>query len=193
MIINKKEGVRKLGLAISLIGMTLGAKGNLIVVYVLAFIIAVDGAILIFENIRQNKQWKIITDAARGVELTYFAFGLGMLNLLGKMPEWSASWILLFAAGLVFITYNIIELIGGGGKKVIEASPEIGLFIGLGVFLGGACWILISIRDETPNINLIVEFGNLSTQIIVFFYGIMLAIFSVLKLKRNVNKPSGVV
>jgi divalent metal cation (Fe/Co/Zn/Cd) transporter len=135
----------KIGFSITLLSLSLSTTGfNKITDYVLAGIIALSGIFLLFENISSNTKWKSIVRWADDLDITYVAFGLGLILVSSKFSSNAWSFLLLAGSGVIFAGAGISKLIGTGFSDVIKKNAIIGIIIGFFVFIAGVVMLIMT-------------------------------------------------
>jgi len=180
---NVKEGIPRLNLALALIGLTLGSTHHyLVTTYILAAVLILYGTVTIFENKKPKpipqSTWGTIVNSAKNLDMTWFAFGLGMLNLSTKFFANSLIWpgiILLISFGLC-ATLNSAQLIGRGGAMLLSQNVKVGIIFGFIMLTGGAIWLVLSWNTGNTS-TILLRLNNVIVQIVIVCMGIMLICF----------------
>ena len=170
---NIKGSVTNFSLTLALIGMSFDSSVKAILCS-LALILAVYGIIILFENISPQPKWKTIVSYAKELDLTHFAFGLGMISLSSTMFEKSLIWpgILLLLSGGLLGALNSANLIGSGGAKIIKQKFIVGILIGLALLILGVIRIYLD-WNSSADANTLEKMRDVSTPIMLASLGII--------------------
>jgi hypothetical protein len=188
--VNMKAGIPKFSLALVLIGLTLGGiKGNPILIYVLAAVLILDGIVMTFENKKPRPipapRWKTLVDSAKDLDMTWIAFGLGMVNLSTTLLGNSLilPGTLLLISGVLLVGWNSGQLIGRGGARLLSQNAKVGIILGSIMLVGGAIWLVLAWNTGDTR-TIMLQLNNVVVQIVIVCVGIMFISFGCRKLSK---------
>jgi hypothetical protein len=153
---NVKKFIPNIALAITLISLSSSAEGfQRISNYVLAGIIALAAIVLLFEKKSSKPIWKSIVRCADDLDLTYVAFGLGLILISREFSSITWASLSLLLSGVVFAGAGIGKLIGTGGAEVLKANAKIGIVIGFLFLIAGGVVCILTWNSivEKPLVN----------------------------------------
>jgi len=154
--LSPRKFVEKIGFSITLLGLSLSAEGLYQKLeWGLSGIIALAAVILLFEKKSTKPKWQKIVHWAEDLDITYIAFGLGLLLDSSKFSSNTWAVLLLALSGTIFAGVGISKLIGTGFSEVIKTNTRVGILLGF-LFLAAGVVILImtwSSIKETPMLN----------------------------------------
>ena len=154
---NIKKFMPKIAFAIVLISLSVSAEGlDRIAGYVLAGIIASAAIVLLFENVSSRPTWKSFVRWADDLDLTYVAFGLGLMLISSKFSSITWVYLLLLVSGALFAAAGIGKLIGVSGAEAIKKNAKSGIVIGVVFVIIGAvvCILTWNAIAEDPLYNI---------------------------------------
>lgn len=175
---NIRKFIPKIGFAITLLSLSLSLEGFYrILNYGLVGIIALAAIILLFGNISSRKTWGSIVSWAKGLDIAYIAFGLGLILASSKFSDNGWAVILLLFSGVLFAGAGIGKLIGTGISDVIKTNAKVGI-------VSGFVCLIIGVVIFILNWNSIVNdpLNNLSTPILITLLSIIFVFFGFKKL-----------
>ena len=155
---NLKKFIPKIGFAITLLSLSLATKGfEGILGYVLAGILALVAIVLLFENKSSKPIWKSIVHWAEDLDITYVAFGLGLMLVSSKFSSSIWATLLLLVSGVVFAGAGIGKLLGTSGSELIKKNAKVGIIVGFlfliaGVIVGILSWNSV-VENELRDMN----------------------------------------
>lgn len=153
----------------------------------LAGIIALAALVLLFENVSAKQAWKSIVRWADDLDLTYVAFGLGLILISSKFSSITWVYLLMLVAGALFAAAGIGKLIGVGGAEVIRRNAKIGIIVGA-IFIIASAVVCVLTWDSMVEEPL----RNTSTPILIFGVGVIFIYAALRRLhkKRGAKNPS---
>ena len=174
---NIKASIPKFGFALVLIGLSLDSNQK-IFVYTLAAILVLYGIVILFENISLKPIWKTIVSSTKDLDITYLAFGFGMISLSAKMLADSVvlPGIILLVSGVLLAGWNIGQIIGKGGSKILSQNVGVGIVLGSVMLIGGLIWLVMNWNKASIN-TILDKLNNAIEPIVVVCTGIMLIYF----------------
>ena len=177
---NMDKFIPKIALAITLVSLSPSTQGfEKILGYVIAGVIALAAIVLLFENKSSKPIWKSIVHWAESLNMTYVAFGLGLMLVSSKFSNITWARLLLLVSGVVFAGAGIGKLIGKSGSELVKLDAKIAgiigfIFIIAGVVVGVLTWN--SIIDK--------PLLNAPYPILLVFVGIIFIYFGCRKLLK---------
>jgi hypothetical protein len=181
---NWKSFVRKIGFAVTLVGLSLTIEGYLkIFDLIAAGIIALVAITLLFTNVSTKPAWKsFIHWASEEFDLTYIAFSFGLTSTGSNILRsgWSWEGFLLFAAGVLFASYAIGDFIGKSFAKSLKVDPRIGITFGFLYLIVGVMWFIMAWNSilEKPQLNA-------PGPVTIIILGILFICFGCLKWQKS--------
>ena len=174
---NIKASIPKFGFALVLIGLSLDSNQK-IFVYTPAAILVLYGIVILFENISLKSIWKTIVSSTKDLDITYFAFGFGMISLSTKMVTDSLvlPGIILLVSGVLLAGWNIGQIIGKGGSKILSQNVGVGIVLGSVMLIGGLIWLVMNWNKASIN-TILDKLNNAIEPIVVACTGIILIYF----------------
>jgi hypothetical protein len=174
---NIKASIPKFAFALVLIGLSLDSSQK-IFVYTLVVILVLYGIVILFENISQKPIWKTIVSSTKDLDITYLAFGFGMISLSTKMLADSSvlAGIILLVSGVLLAGWNIGQLIGKGSSKILSHNVGVGIVLGSVMLIGGLIWLVMNWNKASIN-TISDKLSNAIEPIVVVCIGIMLIYF----------------
>jgi hypothetical protein len=139
-----RKSIPKIAFVLTLIGLSQYSQGSIkILDYVLAGMIALIALVLLLENISSKPTWKSIVSSADQFDLTYAAFGIGMIAFSFKFTNNGWIFVPLFAAGGLFTGFGSGELIGTGFSGLIKSNAKISIILGFLFLVAGVAWLIV--------------------------------------------------
>ncbi len=108
---------------------------------------------MLFENKISKPWWKIIVGLVEGLDLTYIAFGLGLMLASSEFVSSGWGWpgFTLLVAGTPFAGAGIGRLIGKGTKDILKANAKIGIVIGFLMLITSAVLCIMTWSSIVEN------------------------------------------
>ena len=142
---NIRRAIPKIGFVLTLIALARSTEGFVrISDYLLAGIIALIALVLLFDNISSNRIWKSIVHSSEDFDITYVAFGLGMMLFSMKFSDNATIFAPLLVAGALFAAYGSAQLIGTGFATAIKANAKISIVLGFVFLISGVAWCIVT-------------------------------------------------
>jgi len=172
--VNWMKFMPKIGFAILLLSLSLSAKGyGKIADYILAGIIALAATILLLENISSKRIWKSIVRSAKSLDITYVAFGLGLMLTSTKFSSSAWAVLLLLVSGVVFSGLGIGKLIGTGVSDVIKVNAKVGIALGFLFLIVGVVVLILTWNSiiENPSSNAVMPIVIICVGVMSIYFG----------------------
>lgn len=170
-----RKSIPKIGFAITLLGLSFSLEDyHRLLNYSLVGIIALAGIILLFSRISSGKTWCSIVKLAESLDVTYIAFGLGLILASSRFSDNVWATILLLLAGGLFAGAGIGKLIGTGIVDIIETNARVGIVSGFIYLAIGAAVYFLSLDSiiVNPSRNLPAPVMITSMGVILIFLGL---------------------
>lgn len=184
---NTKTGLPKISFALALFGLSFltPSKASM---YVLGAIFVILGIIQIFKNISSKPLWQNIVSLVEDLDITYYAFGLVMINFGRQFLTVSFNWqgMVLLVSGVIFAGYNIGTIIGKGGRKLLDLNLISVIVVGSVIFILGLGWAIIRWNNLDTD-SILLSLNNIGQQIVIVCTGIILIYFGAIRL-HSINR-----
>jgi hypothetical protein len=180
---NIKGFISRFSLALTLLAISLSAtytSAEKISTYVLTGILILSAIIVLIENIISKRWWKEIANIAEEVDVTYIAFGLGLILSGSKFVSggWGWAGILLMLAGALSAGTGVGKLMGKGAHDVLINNAKIGIIVGCIIIVLSAVLFATSWNSIIQNPRL-----NIVSPALLLCYGLLFIIFGWKRLK----------
>jgi len=171
---NVRKFISRIGFAITLLSLSLSAKGfERISDYILAGIIGLAAIVLLFENKSSRPIWKSIVRLADDLDITYVVFGLGLMLVSSKFSSSAWASLLLLVSGVVFAGAGVGKLLGTAGSKVLKANAKIGVVLGFLFLIAGLVVSILTWSSivEKPLLNAPYPILIICVGIVFIYFG----------------------
>jgi len=183
-----KKFIPKMAFAIAILGLSLSVNGlQRILDYILAGILTLAALILLLEKKITKPWWRQLVRQAEALDITYVAFGLGLLLTGTKFlsTRWGWGGFILCLVGAIFAGLGTGKLINKSANDILK-TPKYGIIVGFAIVIFS---IILSI--VTWN-SILINWQNATTPVLLFIIGVRLIFvgFKKRKKKRITRKPN---